>query len=155
MICIIALFVFSILGIFSASHRRVAKEAFGCVARRIVLKPCKARLEERARAKITSKLLRRAPRAARFTHRHFEAISWVFTILLFSSMVYSAYGLYNLASYGSCDPHSTECIFSPDEVSCKSVICEEQGCFCETLGCEEPEYQACGGDCVCIKDVCG
>lgn len=50
---------------------------------------------------------------ARFANRHFEAISWVFTIIMFVSLAYTAYGFYNLATLGTCDPITGNCVFNP------------------------------------------
>lgn len=155
-ICLIALIVFAILGIFSAKYRRWAKEAFSCVARRLTLRPCESSFNQRMKAKITSKILRRSSKAARFTNKHFELISWAFTIILFVSLFFTASGLYNLAVHGSCDPHSTTCIFNPGNVSCGSEHCAESGCECETGGCSEANnFAACDGNCDCSKNVCG
>lgn len=121
MICIIALIVLAILSIFSAKYRPHAKEALNCVARRLTLRPCTVRFDQNVKAKITSKLLQKSPGLARFTHKHFEAISWVFTVVLFLSLAYSAYGIGNLIIYGTCDPVTNQCIFDPQEPN--KVVC--------------------------------
>ena len=93
------------------------------------------------------------PKIARVWYKHFEAISWVFVGLMFTSFFFSARGLYNLAVYGACEPHSTECIFNPGAVY-EGVECEEQ-CLCEQETCEPPEYKGCNGNCTCRREVCG
>ena len=40
MFCIVAFVVLGIMGIFSATNRGLAKEAFDCVLRRVTLRPC-------------------------------------------------------------------------------------------------------------------
>ncbi len=146
-VCLAALVIFAVLGIFSAKYRRWAKEAFGCVARRLTLRPCEAGLNQRIRAKITGKLLRKAPRLARFTHKYFEPISWVFTIVLFVSLIITATSLYNLAIYGTCDPNSDICILSPSSADC--------GCEAGSPDCtEENNFSACEGDCNCVGETC-
>jgi len=104
MICVIALFVFAVLGIFSARYRPLAKEAFRCTFLKITLRPCETGLDDRIKSKLTAKLLPRAPGAARFVYKNFELLSWAFTLLFFASMAYSAYSLYNLVAYGTCTP---------------------------------------------------
>lgn len=153
-ICIAAMVVFAVMGIFSARYRRWAKEAFGCVSRRLTLRPCNTEFNQKVRAKITGKLMGRSPRAARFTHKHFEAISWVFTIVLFLSLAYSAYSVYNLAVYGTCDPITGQCVFNPNIPSTASCGCEGL-CLCDQATCNSPEYLACNGDCSCQGMVCG
>jgi hypothetical protein len=104
-ICIVALAVFSILGIFSATYRKLAKEAFSCVGRMLIFRPCKTNLEQRIKSKIAIKLMK-IPPLARFFYKYFKVLSWIFTISFFVSMAYSAYGIYNLIVYGSCQPGS-------------------------------------------------
>ncbi len=104
MICVIALIVFGILGIFSATHREYATEAFDCVFRRVTLRPCQTGFDKKMRGKIVGKLFVRSPKAAGLVHKHFEVISWFFTILMLTSFAYSAYSGYNLVVLGTCDP---------------------------------------------------
>lgn len=152
-ICLVAMVVFAVLGLFSAKYRKWAKEAFDCVARRLTLRPCKTEFNQKVRAKLTGKLMGKSPGLARFTHRHFEAISWVFTIVLFLSLAYTAYSVYNLAVFGTCDPISGQCPIAFVE---PSETCGCQGvCLCEAQTCQSPEYLACQGDCSCQAQVCG
>ncbi|MFH1622894.1 MAG: hypothetical protein ABIA12_00010 [Candidatus Aenigmatarchaeota archaeon] len=151
MICVIALFVFAVLGVFSARYRPLAREAFRCTFLKITLRPCETGLDDRIKSKLVSKLLPRAPRAARFVYKNFEVLSWAFTLLFFASMIYSAYSLYNLYAYGTCDPNTGVCLFN-----IKAPLCGCEGiCQCGQLACEAPEYSACEGNCECQKGVCG
>lgn len=153
-ICIIALIVFSVLSLFSAKYRPLAKESFRCMFRMITFRPCESNLEDRIRTKITTKLIKPFPVIAKFTYRNFKLLSWVFVILFFSSLFLTARGAYNLAIYGTCDPHSTTCIFNPGHLHCGSQHCLEEGCTCDEIGCEEPAHKACEGNCTCLPDVC-
>jgi thiol-disulfide isomerase/thioredoxin len=113
-LCLVALVVLASMGIFSAKYRRWAREAFDCVARRITLRPCVSGFDEKVKAKITGRLMERHLGLARFAHRHFEAISWVFTAVMFASLAYAIYGFYNLATVGTCDPANPGgCVFNP------------------------------------------
>jgi protein-disulfide isomerase len=115
MICLIALVVFGILGIFSARYRGVAKEAFECVFRRITLRKCTTGLDKRLKSRITGKLMRKHPKFAKGVYRHFEVISWIFMILLFASLGYSVYSVTNLVIFGNCygpEPNAF-CVFDP------------------------------------------
>jgi hypothetical protein len=103
-ICIVALVVFSILGIFSARYRKLSKEAFSCVFSMMTFRPCKTNLDQRIKSKVTAKLIKRAPAVARFFYKNFRLISVIFTISFFASLIYSAYGIYNLVVFGSCTP---------------------------------------------------
>jgi protein-disulfide isomerase len=114
MICFIALFVFGILAIFSATYRPIAKEAFDCVFRRITFRKCETGLNTKLKSQITGSFMRISPGFSRFVYRYFEVISWFFTILLIASLVYSAIGMYNYAIYGNCSgPQGGFCIFDP------------------------------------------
>lgn len=112
-ICIIALPVLAILGIFSLRYRMLAKEAFRCLFRTIVLKPCDTGLDVRIKSKFTAKLMW-WPALARGFYRYFEVLSWIFVILLLASIVGTGYGVYNYVKYGNCNgpDQSLFCVFN-------------------------------------------
>lgn len=113
MICLIALVVFAILGIFSAYHRKLAIEAFDCVFRRMTLRKCNTGFDRKMKMKISTGLIKKSPAFGNFVFKHFELISWILTILMIASFLYSIYSVYNFAAYGSCDPSSpTTCIYN-------------------------------------------
>lgn len=142
---------FSILGIFSVRYRKLAKEAFDCVSRRVTFRPCESKLDQRLKSKLTANLLD-TPRLAKFVYKQFEIISWVFVLIFFSSMFYTGYSLYNLIVYHACDPHNPEgCVFGYEQIC--SIECKP--CKCREWGCESPEFKACGGVCKCRPGVCG
>jgi len=155
MICVIAFFVFVVLGVFSLKYRQLAKESWECVINRVRLKPCSSGIDVKIKSQITGKLMRKSPKLARFTYKNFELLSWVLIILTVVSFGYSAYVSYNLVAYGSCDPDSGSCIFNPEEIACGSESCAERGCDCDDVGCESPEFKACEGNCSCQEQVCG
>ncbi len=115
MICLIALAVFGVLGIFSAAYRKLAKEALECVFLTVTLRKCESGLDQRIKSALTGKMMARSPKVAGFLYRYFEWLSWVFVILMVLSLGYAAYGGYNYYKYGNCNgPESTGfCIFDP------------------------------------------
>ena len=117
--CIIALVVFSFLGIFSAKYRAYAKEAYRCVFRMITLRPCDTAFDQKVKSKITGRLMNRSPSLARFVFRHFNALSWLLVVSMFVSIFFTGLGLYNLAVYGNCNgPESTDiCVLNPEGTS--------------------------------------
>ncbi|MDD5177837.1 MAG: hypothetical protein PHT54_00970 [Candidatus Nanoarchaeia archaeon] len=139
MICVIAMVVFGILGIFSVKYRTIAKESFDCVFRRITLRPCTTGLDERLKGQITGKLMKRSPKIAAFTYKYFEVFSWLFLILLIGSLVYSGISAYNLIAYGNCGGPDPEdfCVFDP------STYSTDEACECTT-----------DKDCTCPESVC-
>ncbi len=149
MICLIAMIVFAVLGIFSARYRKLAKESFICVFRRLVFKPCETHLDQRIKMKMTSSLLKISPALSRFAYKRFEILSWIFVIAFFASMAYTGYSIYNLVVFHTCDPSNpSSCILGVE----KGCGCD--GCVCSQETCGSPEYKACSGNCSCIKELC-
>lgn len=113
MICIIALIVFAIMAIFSAKYRPLAKEAFDCVFRRLTLRKCESRLDERIKATIVAKTLPHSPRIARGLNKYFEVFSWIMVIITFVSLFFSAQAVYNYVVYNNCNgPDGGVCVFN-------------------------------------------
>jgi protein-disulfide isomerase len=131
MICFIALIIFGILGIFSASHRKIAKEAFDCVFRRITLRKCTTGLDIRLKSGITSRFLEKSPKLGSFVYKYFEVLSWLFTFLLIGSLVWTGYSGYNYYEYGNCNGQSIEeqqsmCLFDITGANSQITSCQDQ-----------------------------
>jgi hypothetical protein len=103
-LCLVALVVFSVMSIWSAKYRRLAKEAFKCVRKTLMLSPCDMAFEQKVKAKVTAKLLNISPTLARGFYQNFRIFAWAFTASFFVSLFITAYSFYNFAVYGSCDP---------------------------------------------------
>ncbi len=103
------------MGIFSASHRELAKEAAKCVFRRLTFRPCNTTFQDKAKGKILGWLLRRSPFLAKMFNRYSEVLSWIFIILMVGSTVWAGRGIYNYYYYGSCNGlnSSSFCVFDP------------------------------------------
>jgi len=128
MICIIGLIVFGILGIFSLSYRKLAKEALDCVSRKVVFKPCKSNLDERIKSSVTGKLMNKNQFLAKFVFKNFEILSWIFVIITIASLVSVSITGYNYYVYGNCNGEQDDgfCIFDP--TGAHSKISEIQSC---------------------------
>ena len=115
MACLIALIIFGIMGIFSASHRALAKEAFDCVFRRITFRPCNSTFKEKIKGKILSKIINRSTFLAKMVNKHYEILSWIFFILMVGSTFWVVRGGYNFYVYGSCNGLNASgfCAFDP------------------------------------------
>jgi protein-disulfide isomerase len=115
MICVIALIVFGILGIFSASYRVIAKEAFNCVFKKITFRKCDTGLDTRLKSEITGRLLRFNHRLGKAIYKYFEVFSWIFLILILTTLFFIGRAGYFYAAYGNCNgPNSDQfCIFDP------------------------------------------
>jgi protein-disulfide isomerase len=116
MICVAALIVFSILALFSAKYRPLAKEAFSCVFLKMRLRPCNSGLDNRVRMAVTMPFVKKTPRVAKFIHKYFSVFSAIFVLLTVASFAYMLWGGYNYALYGNCNgPGSTGfCVFDPN-----------------------------------------
>ena len=115
MFCIVAFIVLSILGIFSASNRRLAREALDCVLRRVTFRPCNTGFDEKVKAKILGKAIMRSEKLAIFINKRFEILAWIFFMLFLSASVMGARGLYLFYTTGSCNGVNSEafCVFDP------------------------------------------
>jgi len=107
--------VFGILGIFSASYRIIAKEAFSCVFKKITLRKCDTGLDTRLKSQITGHMLKFSPKLGKIVYKYFEVFSWIFLILIITTLFFIARAGYFYAAYGNCNgPQSDQfCIFDP------------------------------------------
>jgi protein-disulfide isomerase len=134
MICIIALIVFGILGIFSVKYRIIAKEAFNCVFKKITLRKCDTGLDIRLKSQISGSFLKFSPRLGRIAYKYFEVFSWIFLILTLVTLYFMGLGLYNYAVYGNCNgPQGGFCIYDPLGTT-KPVNTTTEGSICAIPG---------------------
>lgn len=136
MICLLALPILAILGLFSATHRKLASDAFDCVFRRMTLRKCESGLDTKLKSSITATVMRRSPRTAGWIFRHFEMLSWIFLILMILSTFFSIQGVYNYIVYGNCNGENSSeyCVFKTFETAeqgCKTELCTADPCPCE------------------------
>lgn len=108
MLCLAALIVLAILGIFSATHRDLAKEAFACVFRRVTLRPCDSDFQTKIKSDIVGWLMQRNQTAARLFNRYSEVFAWLFVTLSLVSLLYAGYAIYNYVVHGTCNPSNPE-----------------------------------------------
>lgn len=131
MICIVALIVFGILGIFSATYRKIAKEALDCTFKRITFRKCTTGLDKRLKSTITGKIMTRSPKTAKFVYKYFEVFSWIFLLLLLVSLVGIGYGIYNYVLFGNCNgPNSNSfCVINKvaDTFKTNEEVCTPEG----------------------------
>lgn len=113
--CIVALIVFGIMGIFSASQRALAKEALGCVARRVTLRPCNTGFQDKVKGKLLAKVVTRSTFLAKVLNKYYVVFSWVFFILMVGSTIWVLQGVYNFYVFGSCNGLNSSgfCAFDP------------------------------------------
>lgn len=130
MLCFIALLVFSLMGIFSASHRQLAYRALDCVFRRLTIRPCNTGFKEEVKGRLLGLLLRKSPASAKLLNNHFELLAWIFFIISIVSAGWVGRGVYNFYYYGSCNGlnQSGFCAFDPRGESNKVSIATSGQC---------------------------
>jgi len=135
MFCVIALIVLSILGIFSASNRVLAKEALDCVLRRVTLRPCNTGFDEKMKARILGSVINRSEKVASFLSHYFEVLAWSFFVLLLASGIFAIRGFYLFYTTGSCNGlNSTAlCVFDPTGKNNETSVIDE-GCRVDQAG---------------------
>ena len=146
MFCFIGLIIFSILGIFSITHRKLAKEAFNCVFRRITFKPCDTGFDQKIKGRVIGKLLNFSPKLAKIVYRLWEPLSWGLVILFFVSLFFSIKSGYNLIKYKTCNPNNpNNCLLTSKEKCSSSDHCKPCDCGDQKTKCQPPDYLPCGG----------
>lgn len=108
MLCIAAFIVFSILGIFSASYRKLAKKGWYCVLRKVTFRPCDINFSEELKGKLLGKLIFTHPKIANFLSRFANVFAFIFVILTVWSTLYVAQAGLNLYVYDTCNPQNVE-----------------------------------------------
>jgi len=113
--CIVALIVFGIMGIFSASQRALAKEAAACVFRRVTFRACNTGFADKVKGKLLAKVLQRSTFLAKVLNKYYEIFSWIFFILMLGSTIWVLRGVYNFYVFGSCNGLNASgfCAFDP------------------------------------------
>ncbi|HUD44757.1 MAG TPA: thioredoxin domain-containing protein [Patescibacteria group bacterium] len=130
MFCFLALIVFAIMGIFSASNRELAKEALACVFTRVTFRPCRTNFKDKTKAMLLGKLVTRSAVVAKFVNKNFELLSWAFFILSVVSTIWVAKGVYDYYLYGNCNGLNSSgfCVFDPKGLN-SSVSSLNEKCY--------------------------
>jgi len=124
-LCLLALPVFAILGIFSLKYRRLTGDALHCLFRTVTLRKCESGLDDRIRASISGMFMKFSAPLGRFFYRYYKIISFIILLAFIASTYFSAVGVYNYVKYGNCNgPASTDfCIFDPTGANSKVSEC--------------------------------
>jgi predicted DsbA family dithiol-disulfide isomerase len=114
-LCLLALPIFAILGVFSIKYRKLAKDSLHCLFRTVTLRKCESGLDDRIKAGITGSLLKFSPGLAKFFYRNYKIISLLIIALFIWSAVEGGVGVVNYVKYGNCNgPESSGfCILDP------------------------------------------
>ncbi len=114
-LCLLALPIFAILGIFSIKYRKLTLDALECLFKTVTLKKCESGLDDRIKSDITGTILKYSPKTAKIVYRNYKVFSWIIIIIFLWSFYVSSIGIYNYINYGNCNgPESTGfCLFDP------------------------------------------
>jgi len=105
MFCIAAFIVLAIISIFSASHRKLAKKAWGCTMHRITFRPCDTSFKEETKSKLLSHVAKRTPKLVKAADIGIEVASFALVILTIWSILSVMYSGLNLFVWGTCTPN--------------------------------------------------
>jgi len=126
MICFIALIVFAVLGIFSAKYRGYFFEASDCIFRRVTLRKCTTSFDKKMKMKVTAGATKINKPFGGFVFRHFEVLSWILTISMIVSFIWSGYtggvALYNWQVYGNCNGPDSNVACALNQISGKDPV---------------------------------
>ena len=114
-LCLIALPLFAVLGVFSVRYRKLFLESLDCLCKKATFRPCKSGLDDRIKSKVSGSLLRYSPSLAKVFYKHYNIVALLFTGLLLWSLVVSGIGIYNYSYYGNCNGPDSDgfCMLDP------------------------------------------
>lgn len=122
MFCIAAFIVLAIISIFSASHRKLAKQALSCTLRRVTLRPCDSSFKEETKNKLLSHVANKTPKLVKAADIGIEIASFLLVILTVWSLAVSIESGLNLFVWGTCNPsNASSCSLSAETCSIDKV----------------------------------
>lgn len=150
MFCIAAFIVLLIIGVFSAKYRLMMKRAWGCVGRKLTLRPCDTNFKQDLKDHMLAKVANKSPKMVKTADVAIE-VGAVFVVLLTIWSVYVVFisGL-NLYVYGTCSPsNAAACSFGAEACSIEkstigiteavtslklhTYVAQEAGAFIDTI----------------------
>lgn len=105
MFCIAAFIVLAIIGIFSASQRKLAKKAWECTLRRVTFRPCDTTFKDDVKNKLLSHVATRTPKLVKAADIGIEVASFILVILTVWSLLSVMYSGLNIFVWGTCTPN--------------------------------------------------
>lgn len=140
-LCLLALPVFAVLGIFSLKYRKLTKDALECLFKTVTLRKCSSGLDDKIRSDVTGTFLKYSPKTAGFFYRHYRIISWIILILFVWSIYESSVGISNYVKHGNCNgPQSTAfCAIKAAGEEGKSVVSSIESFWNKLIGKKELE----------------
>ena len=130
MLCIVSFVVLLVASAFSARHRKLLRQSWGCVTRRATFRACDSAFADDVKTSLLAPLALRAPRLVRPASAGLTVVAWVTVLSLALSAFVVARGGLNLLAYGTCDKQNPQaCSLTADACT---VMADEPG-FWESL----------------------
>lgn len=104
MVCIAAFIVLVVISIFSAKYRKLTGEAWGCVARKLTLRPCDSNFKDDVKNSILSRVVIKRPKMVKFTSIAIEVGAFLIVVLTIWSLLVAVKSGVSLFVYGTCEP---------------------------------------------------
>lgn len=104
MFCIAAFIVLFIIGIFSAKYRVMMKQAWGCVGRKLTLRPCDTSFKKDMKDHMLAKVANKSPKMVKTADISIEVGSFIVVLLTIWSVYVVLISGLNLYVYGTCNP---------------------------------------------------
>src|SRR5262245_45457372 len=101
MLCIVSFVVLLVLSAFSARHRKLLRQSWGCVARRATFRACDSSFADDVKTSLLAPLALREPRLVRPASAGLTLAAWVTVLSLVLSAFIVARGGLNLLAYGT------------------------------------------------------
>ena len=118
MLCIVSFFILLVLSIFSAPKRKLLKQSWSCVTRRVTFRACDASFAHDIRTKVLAPVALKVPRLVRPLSGLITLAAWVTIISLVSMMYIVLRGGLNLIAYGTCDRAEPEACLLTGQEAC-------------------------------------
>jgi hypothetical protein len=122
MFCIAAFIVLLIISIFSAKYRSMVKKAWGCVGRRVTLRPCDSTFKEDLKNHMLAKVAVRKPKWVKAADIAIEVGAIIIVLLTIWSLYVLVKSGLNLYVYGTCNPkNAASCSLGAEACSIDTV----------------------------------
>lgn len=107
MFCIAAFIVLVVIGIFSAKYRAMMKKAWGCVGRKLTLKPCDTNFKKDLKDHMLAKVANKSPKLVKSADIAIEVGAVLIVLLTIWSLYVVVVSGLNLYVYGTCSPSNS------------------------------------------------
>ncbi len=122
MFCIAAFIVLVIIGVFSAKYRRLLKKSWGCVARKLTLRPCDTTFKNELKSRMLARVAVRRPQYLKAANIGIEVGAFLKVLLTVLSLYVAVKSGLNLYVYGTCNPsNAASCSLGSEACSIETV----------------------------------